>query len=107
MQKDARLRQCSGIFDRPLPPLGQYFLGAALEIKPARTANGPEIDPKTATAKRSHRVLARHASRELPEHRRGRIGVCLLDRSPHPAQSGRRLLSAIAIGAVVFWLCTE
>ena len=35
--------------DRPLPPLGQYLLGSAIEIEKARGGNAPTIDPKTAT----------------------------------------------------------
>jgi hypothetical protein len=51
--------------DKPLPALGKYILGVAIELDTMNTGDVPAIDPKTATEQQAHDLRARQAGPTL------------------------------------------
>ena len=52
--------------DKPLPPLGQYFLGVAIAMDTMNTGDVPAIDPKAATGQQAHEYMLDRQARIWP-----------------------------------------
>ncbi len=52
--------------DRPLPPLGKYLLGTALEIEKSRTGKAPAINPNEATGREAIACLTELEAANFP-----------------------------------------
>jgi phospholipase C len=58
--------------DRPLPPLGVYLLGTALEVEKSRTGKAPAINPSEATGREAIECLIELEGANFPHIAPGR-----------------------------------